>query len=280
MKLSYRLTMMFVSLAIIVTVGRYSMGNFEFATGQFWFIAGALLLIMLSLVDQPHFSKDANVFVNGATALVSLFAIPEVQRSDIWWMFCWWAIYLIVASFVLMSIRSRDLFLETKAVQFFSRINRVIGRPESIFSAFFLWGLFLQFTYPKDGVTINFLLLFWGVFMILNVPAIAQTVSGLFATPSEASLSAGIITGVQSPRLAVVKLSPHLPDGIVGKKVVLTLDKGEQVAEGTLFEDRVVRGFRQGRIALTSFGPQWSKISAGGRIEISISGSSNAATQL
>jgi hypothetical protein len=81
MKLSYRLTMMFVSLAVILTVGWVSMHNFEFATGQFWFISGALLLIMLSLVDQPHFSKDGNVFVNGATALVSLFTIVESLRT-------------------------------------------------------------------------------------------------------------------------------------------------------------------------------------------------------
>jgi len=270
MKLSYRLTMMFVSLAGILTVGWFSMHNFEFATGQFWFISGALLLIMLSLVDQPHFSKDANVFVNGATALVSLFIILENQRTGIWWIFCAWAVYLIIASFVLMALRSRELFLESKTVQFFSRVNRAIGRPESIFSAFFLWGVFLQFTYPKDGVTINALLLFWAAFMILNIPGIAQTVSGLFAKPIEETLSAGVITGIQSPRLAVVKLSPRLPDGIVGKKVLLTLNGGEQVAEGTLFEDYVVRGLRQGRIALTSFGAKWSEVSTGGRIEITL----------
>ena len=279
MRLSYRLTMMFVSLAVILTVGWFSTHNFEFATGQFWFISGALLLIMLSLVDQPHFSKDGNVFVNGTTALVSLFTILESQRAGIWWIFCSWAIYLIIASFVLMALRSRELFLETKTVQFFARVNRAIGRPESIFSAFFLWGVFLQFTYPKDSVTINALLLFWAGFMILNVPGIAQTVSGLFAKPSEAALSAGVITGIQSPRLAVVKLSPRLPDGIVGKKVLLTMDGGEQVAEGTLFEDRVVRGLRQGRIALTSFGPKWSEVSSGGRIEIALPDLPVAATR-
>lgn len=268
MKLGYRLTMMFVSLAVILTVGWFSTHNFEFATGQFWFISGALLLIMLSLVDQPHFSKDGNVFVNGATALVSLFTIVESQRMGIWWIFCSWAIYLIIASVVLMVLRSQELFLETKTVQFFSRINRAIGRPESIFSAFFLWGVFLQFTYPKGGVTINALLLFWAVFMILNVPGIAQTVASLFAQPSEGTLSAGVITGIQSPRQAVVRLSHRLPDGMVGKKVLLILGGGEQVAEGTLFEDRVVRGLRQGRIALTSFGAKWSAVSAGGRIEV------------
>lgn len=270
MKLSYRLTMLFVSLIVILAVGWFSLHTFEFATGQFWFISGALLLIMLSLVDQPHFSKDANVFVNAATALISLFTIAENQRSGIWWIFCSWAIYLIIASFALMTLRSRELFLETKTVQLFSRINRLIGRPESIFSAFFLWGVFLQFTYPRDGITINLLLLFWAVFMILNVPSIALMLSGLFARPADELLSAGVITGIQSPRLAVVRLSPRLQEGIVGKKVLLTLHDGEQVAEGTLFEDRVVRGLRNGRIAITSFGAKWSEVSAGGRIEVAL----------
>src|SRR5207245_6304374 len=101
MKLSYRLTMMFISLTIITVIGRWGTGSFDFLISQFWFIAGALLLILLSLVDQPHFSKDANVFINGAAAWVSLFSVAKDQRSSLWWIFFAWAIYLVVAIFVL-----------------------------------------------------------------------------------------------------------------------------------------------------------------------------------
>jgi hypothetical protein len=146
----YRLTMLIISLVLILLIGRWNTGNFEFATGQFWFVSGALLLILLSLVDQPYFSKDAQIFLNGTTALVSLLIVPETERLNLWWIFCGWAIYLVVTSFVLMFVRSRELFLETKSVQFVSRLNREIGRPEAIFSAFFLWGIFIQFGYPKD----------------------------------------------------------------------------------------------------------------------------------
>lgn len=275
MRISYRLSMMFLSLAIILAIGWLQMGNFQFATGQFWFISGALLLVMLSLVDQPHFSKDANVFVNGVTALVSLFSIAEAQRTDVWWIFFSWSIFLIVVSFVLMSLRSRELFLETKGVQFFSRLNRTIGRPESIFSAFFLWGVLLQFSYPKDGVAINALLLFWATFMILNVPAIALAVSGFFTVKSNTGTTAGVIAAIQSPRLALVRLSSSLPGEIVGRKVMLTLADGERVAEGTIFDDRVVMGFRQGRVALSSFGPKWPEVSSGRQVEISFSEAPN-----
>ena len=63
MTIAYRLTMMFVSLAIIALIGWWGTGTFQFVVSQFWFISGALLLILLSLVDQPHFSRDANVLV-------------------------------------------------------------------------------------------------------------------------------------------------------------------------------------------------------------------------
>ncbi len=268
MKISYRLTVMFISIIIILVIGRWSIGSFDFATGQFWFVSGALLLILLSLVDQPHFSKDANVFVNGATALVSLFTVSESQRFGLWWIFFCWATYLLVLSFVLMTIRSRALFLETPTVRFLSRLNRIIGRPESIFSAFFLGGIFLQFSYPKDGAAINSLLLFWAVFMILNVPGIAHAVSSFFLQRSDTVAIEGVVSGIQSPRLAEVKLRSNLSEGIIGKTIVLKLADGEKVAEGILFDDRIVQGLRQGRVALTQFGSKWGEVSAGGRVEL------------
>src|SRR5713101_179963 len=101
MRLSYRLTLMLISMGIIISVGRLATGAFTFAGAQFWFISGALLLILLSLVDQPHFSRDANVFVNGAAALVSLLSVPDAERSNLWWIFAAWSVYLIVCSWIL-----------------------------------------------------------------------------------------------------------------------------------------------------------------------------------
>src|ERR1017187_818689 len=270
MRKGYRLTMRLISLGIIIVIGRWATGNFAFATAQFWFISGALLLILLSLVDQPHFSKDANVFVNGATALVALLSVPDSQRSSLWWIFASWGIYLIVCSWILMAIRSRELFLETRAIQFLSRLNRTIGRPDSIFSALFLWGVFLQFSYPKDGVVINALLLFWAVFMILNVPSIAQTVASVFEERIDSGKSMGVVVSIKSPRIAELRLSTNLPEDIVGRKVSLHVDGERRVADGVLFEDRIVKGLRHGRAALTSFQPTWSEVSTDARIEIAL----------
>jgi len=267
MPIKHRLVTLVLSLAILVTIGRWFTGSFDFVLGQFWFFAGALLLVLGSLVDQPHFSKDANVFINGATGWMSLLVIAKTQRESLWWIFFCWASYLVVSSFALMMIRSRELSAEGKAVQFFSRLNRTIGRSEAIFSAYLLYGIFLQFAYPRDQTAINCLLLFWAVFMILNVPTIAQTIASLFERQKGITEAAGYITGIESPRVAGVQLDSSFAGPLVGRAVTLKTNDGN-IAEGVLFEDYIVRGVRKGRLGLTDFGPRWNEVSADRRINL------------
>ena len=72
-----RLIFLGLSLILLIGVGRYVTGNFGFVLNHFWFTSGFLLLILLSLIDQPHFSKDSNIFVNAVTAGVSLLLVDE-----------------------------------------------------------------------------------------------------------------------------------------------------------------------------------------------------------
>jgi len=81
MSKKYRLCMMFISILALLVVGWYIDGNFSFLINDFWFATGLLLLILLSLIDQPFFSKDSNIFVNGVTAAVSLLSVG--RRSSI-----------------------------------------------------------------------------------------------------------------------------------------------------------------------------------------------------
>ena len=150
-----RVSFLLIGLAIFLSIGRIASGSFSFAVSDFWFIAGILLILLLSLVDQPHFSKDANVFVNATTASVSLFVVIPIDRNGLWWMFAAWAVYLLISSGILMLLRNRPLASEGLGIQFFSRLNRAIGRPEAIFSAFFLWGVFIQFSYPLGSLLIS-----------------------------------------------------------------------------------------------------------------------------
>ncbi len=108
-----------------------------------------------------------------------------------------------------MWLRTNPLNEEKKVLQLFSRLNRQIGRPEAIFSAFFLWGGIRQFGLSSNEF--NLLLWFWIIFMILNIPALAKTIEGLFIAIKEKNdkEAIGQIFGVQSKNTFLVKLSEN-----------------------------------------------------------------------
>lgn len=276
MTIKYRLSIMFMALSIVVCIGWWSTGSFVFITTQFWFVAGALLLILLSLVDQPHFSKDANVFINGATAWVSLFSVQLGSRTSTWWIFFLWSVYLIASSFVLMALRSKPLEIENRYTQFFSRLNREVGKPEAIFSAFFLWGLFQQFSFAENSYALNSFLLFWAVFLILNVPGIAQLVSAFFGKEIISTELSGSLIAIRSPRVAEVRLNATLPENIVGKQFHLVSTSDVILATGSLIDDRTVNGSRVGRLVLNDFGAHWQDIASGRAVQIKINSADEA----
>ena len=137
---------MVLSVAALLIVGYAINGSLCFLLDSFWFTAGLLLLITLSLVDQPHFSKDANVFINSITAGLSLLLVQPSERDLLFWTFLAVIAYLLISSYVLMLIRGKALSAEPPAVQMLSRINRQVGKPEVLFSALFIWGAVRQFT--------------------------------------------------------------------------------------------------------------------------------------
>ena len=164
MSKKYRLILMIISFLVLTVVGWFINRNFSFLINDFWFASGILLLILLSLVDQPFFSTDSNIFGNAISAALSLLLISKNERTAIFWMFLAVTIYLIVSSYILMWLRNKELYLESNFVQFLSRINRQLGRPETLFSAFFLWGAVRQYTINSSEF--NALLWFWIAFMV------------------------------------------------------------------------------------------------------------------
>lgn len=256
----YRLALFAVSSILILLVGRLATGSFAFLLEQFWFASGALLLMVLALVDQPHFSKDANVFVNGLTGLVSLLLVRATWRDGLWWLFLAWTVSLVVCSAALILHRSRPLAAESAAVGTASRISRQVGRPEALFSAFLLWGAIRQFQVPSLGL--NAIFLFWATFMILNLPAVAAAIDTALSGKMKAEdEDAGVLTGVISPNLAEVRFGPRAPSVTVGKSVGLRRSANEQVcAEGVVIDDRILVGERVGRVALTAVHKGWEAL--------------------
>lgn len=269
MSIRSRLIFLAIALSILIVVGRCITGGFSFLLNQFWFVAGFFLLLLLSLIDQPHFSKDANIFVNATTAWVSLLLIDNENREGIWWGFFAWCSYLIVSSYVLMWIRTKELHQEGPVVQVVSRVNRQIGRPEAVFSAFFIWGCAHQF--GSDSPKLNPLFLFWAVFMILNLPALASAIDSVLS-PRKINLEekVGVLLNIISPRIAVAALASGLTSDLVGRIVNMKNAKNQRVAIGVLIDDRVVAGERIVRVAITKTLEAWTSIGTSGDNEITL----------
>lgn len=206
MSKKYRLFLMSLSLIVLVIVGWFVNKSFSFLINDFWFTSGLLLLILLSLVDQPFFSKDCNIFVNAITASLSLLLIPQDGRDIMFWCFLFVVFYLIVSSYILMWLRNKELFRENKIIQFVSRLNRQLGSPDTLFSAFFMWGAVRQ--YGINSNEFNALLWFWIIFMILNIPSIATTIESLFKkeVTDNTEYALGKIFGVQAKNIFLIKL--------------------------------------------------------------------------
>lgn len=206
MKKTYRCILYGLSIICLLSISYILEGNLQTILSQFWFSSGILLLILLSLIDQPFFSKDANVFVNAVTASVSLLLVPAKDHTWIFWTFLGLVGYLLSSSYILFWVRKNPLNEENKVVQFFSRINRILGCPEVLFSAFFLWGAINQF--GLFSYEIIPLFWFWLIFLLLNVPGIAKIICDLITKKQEvaSNKAVGKIFGIQSKEIFLVKL--------------------------------------------------------------------------
>lgn len=209
MSKKYRLILLLISLSVLLIVGWSFNKDFSFVLGEFWFTSGLLLLVLLSLIDQPHFSTDSNTFVNSVTGFLSLLLVPTEYRNCVFSFFVIWMCYLAISSFILLWYRKNALGHEPKAIQFFSRFNRELGKPGVIFSVFFFWGILLK--YGLDSREFNALFCFWLAFYILNIPSLAKTIENLFDKKSydKNDNVVGMIFGIQSRNTFLIKVSDN-----------------------------------------------------------------------
>ncbi len=264
LRIRARLVLLALAFGILLVVGRTVNGDFTFVLRQFWFTSGFLLLLFLSLIDQPYFSKDANIFINATTAWISLLLVEPMVRDGIWWSFLIVSTYLVASSYVLMWIRSREFHRESTLLNFVSRINREVGRPDALFSAFLLWGAVLQF--GSGSKSLNALFLFWAVFMILRVPSIANSIDGLFVDASmKMPAPAGVVTSLISPGVAEVAFAVGLSSVLVGRTASIKNSDGQVIGNGIVVDDRILAGARVGRLAVIRTEKSWSDLAMAGR---------------
>ena len=208
MSKKYRLGLFIISIFLLLVISICINKSILLPVSQFWFSSGILLLILLSLIDQPHFSKDANIFVNAITASISLLLVAPTDQDWIFWLFVLFVGYLVISSYTLFWIRNNPLNEESKIVQLFSRLNRIVGKPETLFSSFFLWGAIKQFGLQSNGIIPLFW--YWLIFMIFNIPQVAKIIESFFSVQSKKTDKniLGMIFGVQSKNTFLVKLFP------------------------------------------------------------------------
>ena len=208
MSKKYRLWLFIISIFLLLVISIYINKSILLPVSQFWFSSGILLLILLSLIDQPHFSKDANIFVNAITASISLLLVAPTDQDWIFGLFVLFVGYLVISSYTLFWIRNNPLNEESKIVQLFSRLNRIVGKPETLFSSFFLWGAIKQFGLQSNGIIPLFW--YWLIFMIFNIPEVAKIIESFFSVQSKKTDKniLGMIFGVQSKNTFLVKLFP------------------------------------------------------------------------
>lgn len=206
MSIRYRVVFTIISIVILILVSWPMVGNLTELLNQFWFVSGFLLLILLSLVDQPFFSRDSNILVNGITGLSALFVINQQEQGFLIWLFFVYMIYLIISSSILMFIRSRSLKEEGYIIRFFSRLNRIIGEPRVIFSMFFIWGLLLSYDLNSFEFALFFIL--WVTFMVFSFEITYDLIINLFEERKEKLVEGiGKVFGVQSQNIFLVKVN-------------------------------------------------------------------------
>lgn len=255
-----RLIFLALSFIALLIVGRWVTHSFDFAVTQFWFTSGLFLLILLSLIDQPNFSKDANIFINALTAWMSLILIAPDDRGWVWWTFFCFTTYLIVSSYILIWIRKMELKDEYFVIAIFARVNRELGKPETIFSVYFIWGAVRQF--GVNTIEFDALLTYWMAFMILNMPAFASTLNKIFEfKQTSITHDEGSILNLIDPRVAEVLLPTDFPEELIGKEVTIYSPKKQRIGGGVFIDERIISGSRVGRIVITSTTVKWRQIS-------------------
>lgn len=254
MEKKHRLVLFLIELVALFVVAQICTGNCIVALSDLWFSSGLLMLILLSLIDQPFFSKDANIFVNGVTSFLALLLVTPNNRDYIFCIFFGIVIYLLVSSYVLMWLRKNPLNEEKKVIQFLSRFNRFIGKPQVLFSAFFLWSAVLQFGISnKDFIPIFW---YWLIVVLLDTTSFAKFIAELFTKKKEeiSSSAIGTILGVQGRNVLLVKLFPLSQRKTVSifETVEFLLKSNKKAGKGIIIESYLLNEEQWAKILINS----------------------------
>jgi hypothetical protein len=249
MSFKYRLTLLLIFISSLLVIGKIITGNFDFVLSDIWFTSGIFLVILISLIDQPHFSNYGNVFLNSITASTTLLLFPKEKRSPFWVAILVFVLYLNISSYILMWIRKSKLSNEPKAIGFISRINRELGKPTVLFSIFFVWGVIEKFGF--DSINANILYFFWSAFIILSIPSIAMEIEKLFSKSELIDPTEAHLLSITNPLAAFIKMEANVKTSI-GSSICFIDKLNTKIAFGVLVDDRIIANDRIGKVKITN----------------------------
>lgn len=263
MRIGYRLILLLMALALLLGVGYYSTGGFDFIIQDVWFASGLLILILSALIDQPFFSTDANVFMTGAAGL-TLVLVENDSRGLIWNVLLALCCWLIFSSYLTMALRTYAPLKWVGIRETISRINRNLGKPTVIYSGFFLWGVYRQVA-TGDIYHPDALFIYWGLFIVLNIPDISHAISNLLdrilTKTKLKSENLGMIFSVVDPNVIDLKLADDCQNLDIGDFVAFTKSDGTIIGEAVLIDKRSVSGVQLARVGVINQNNHWRYIS-------------------
>lgn len=263
MKMKYRLVFLSISFILLLLVGYYSTGGCNFIFQDIWFASGLLILILSALIDQPFFSTDANVFMNGAAGL-TLVLVENNSRGLIWYLLFALCCWLIVSSYFVMVLRTYEPLKLVGYRDIISRINRNLGKPTVIYSAFFLWGIYRQ-AIVGDMYHPDALFVYWGIFVVINIPDISHAISNLLdriiTKNKKESENLGVINSVIDPNVIDLELADDCQHLDIGDFVAFTKSDGTVIGKAVLIDKRAVSGVHLARVGVVIRNDNWDYIS-------------------
>jgi hypothetical protein len=131
-----------------------------------------------------------------------------------------------------------------------------------VFSAYFLWGVFTQFS--QHASAYRALFLFWAVFMIVNLRQLSEHLAEILTSRGPTVLPLmGTLRSFSSPRTVECEMPASAPTLQAGSKASIRVPSGRIVAHGQVVDDRILDGIRIVRFGVTNFQDGWGEIADG-----------------
>lgn len=231
----YKPAISLLALVVMSLFGLFIYQDFTFIF-EYWFVSGFVMLILLSFIDQPNFSRDSDILINSFTAFLSLLAVQNGRCSISWWFLIGICLLLSIISFALLIARAKDSSYSNKSLNLFSKVLRIVARPESLFSLLFMWGAITSF--GIDSIPFWVLFFVWLVIIFLDLPWVSKFIIYRIGNCSNNNrLAIGEVIGIDYGNIYTVKIFDKYYETISPLDNVVFVDNNrKRLLNGLIFK--------------------------------------------